>query len=123
MKETRAYDKLKTYHPTAHWQRIETWTGTGIWDVNAIKAGKEIWVECKQVKAPKRHTTLIKPKVEQAQVVWGFQRRLAGGKTYIAIMVGSELYVIPGIWLKDLKAGIPFAVLKVLNINPEDLFV
>lgn len=122
MRETRAYDRLKAMHPSAHWIRVEGLTTTGAHDCNACKDGIEIWVECKQVKKRVRSTTLIKPKVMRGQVPWEALRRQAGGMTYIAIMVGSDLYVIPGKYLKDLKIGMPLEVIKIVQLDPMKIF-
>ena len=123
MKENRAYERLKRLYPTAHWQRIESWTTPGILDINGCQDGVEIWVEAKQVAKPTRETSLIKPTVKKFQVSWEVTRRRAGGRTYVALMVGSEFYLLPGVMLAQLRDGIPYSILQLLKIDPRSLFI
>jgi hypothetical protein len=53
--EKDLYEKwLKKQAPSAHWQRIEAHTGTGVPDVNVCRNGHEIWCELKIGKHLKR---------------------------------------------------------------------
>lgn len=123
MAESRAYKKLKRMFPDAHWQRIESWTGTGIFDSNVCRLGKEYWIEFKEVKPPKNLTDnwLVKPKVRPAQIAWQALREFAGGTTYVAIMVGNGLYVLDGCHIKELSNGMTFGKLKYLSRKLENL--
>lgn len=119
MAESRAYDRLKKAYPKAHWQRFETWTGVGVFDTNAcLDDGMEIWVELKEVIPPKKLTDawIVKPKVRPSQVAWQAIRQQAGGRTFVAIMVGPTMYVIAGRHIKQLKEGIPLGEIKKLDI-------
>lgn len=123
MKETRAYDKLCKMFPKAHWNRIETWASIGIFDSNACMNGVEVWVECKQVKKPKGAASYLPIKVRQSQVLWEASRRAKGGKTFIAVMVDSEMFLLHGWRIKNLKEGVTYEELKLYSINPNFLFV
>jgi len=120
--EKRAYKALKRLHPKAHFQRIETWTGEGIFDLNGCCDGQEVWVECKQTDRPKKKETPIKAKVRKGQIPWEYERRKAGGKTFVALMVDQELYLLSGDKIKDLVAGIEQKILESIRLSPLNLF-
>lgn len=120
--ENRAYDRLKRHFPTAFWQRYETWTGTGIFDSSGTLQGCHSWVENKQVDRPKTKRGLIKPKVRPAQVAWEALMRRAGGVTRIALLVGSELYILNGFRLRYLKAGITQEQLESWRLSINNIF-
>lgn len=123
MAETRAHKRLKKAHPSAHWQRFESWSGIGVFDSNACKDGREIWVEFKEVKPPKKlkDDWIVKPKVRPSQVAWQALRQQAGGFTYVALMVGKKMYILDGIHLLSLKLGLPLGMIKLLTIPVEDI--
>lgn len=122
--ELRAYDLLRAQFPLAHWVRIETWTGPGVLDVNGCLHGAEVWVECKKAKVPANELRgLYRAKVRPAQIAWEHVRRQAGGRTFVALMVGTELYLLPGYVLPDLKRGVQLTWLRQRRINIVQLFV
>ena len=122
--ERRAYKHLKKLFPAAHFQRLETWTGVGIFDANACHKGVEAWVECKDVEEPKRLTTQIKShKVRPAQIAWEAARRNAGGRTFVGLMVGRRFYLLPGSCLVELRDGMSRDRLTEAALNPENLFI
>lgn len=123
MGESRAYQRLKKMYPPprTHWQRLESWTGTGIFDVNACSLGREIWVECKEAHIRKRDLVIL-AKVRPAQIAWEHLRREAGGRTFVAFMLGSALCIIPGEFLKNLSVGLPASQLPKIIINADWLF-
>jgi hypothetical protein len=123
MNENRAYQKLKAMFPAAHWQRLETWAAMGIFDSNACLHGVEAWIECKEGTDPLTSRGLIKCKVRPTQVAWEFLRRRAGGRTFVAVMVGKELYVILGENISKLKRGVTRRWLDGARINPSAMFV
>jgi hypothetical protein len=96
MRENRAYHKLKRTFPTAHWQRVETWVTPGIFDTNACFVGVEVWVECKQTARPKTSRGKLHFDIKKEQIVWELKRRMSGGRTFVAIMVDSTMYLLPG---------------------------
>jgi len=116
--ETRAYKKLKAYYKKAHWQRFESWSGVGVFDANACFNGREIWVEFKEVIPPKKLTNswIVKPKVRPSQIAWQALKQQAGGITYVAIMIGQDMYILPGWWLAKLKAGVQLDAVKANNV-------
>jgi hypothetical protein len=125
MAESRAYKRLKAMHPTAHWQRFESWSGVGVFDSNACQDGVEIWVENKEIKPVKnRHDDwLVKTKVRPSQVAWEALRRRAGGKTFVALVIGPDLCIIEGKFMKELKEGIPYKMLCMILVDPRSLFI
>lgn len=118
--ETRAYNRLKRHFPRAHWQRLESWTGTGILDANGCLHGVENWVECKEGSNPKTTRGLVRTKVRPAQVAWEYLRRQAGGRTWVALLVGDELFLLRGHHLAALKNGVTREWLEKENV-PRDL--
>lgn len=124
MAESRAYKRLKKMHPLAHWQRFESWASVGVFDSNACKFGTEVWVENKEVRDVKKRTDdwIVKTKVRNSQIAWESQRRQMNGQTFVAIMIGSDLFVMSGFWLRDLKKGLTYGELKKRCIDPKRLF-
>lgn len=120
--ENRAYKKLTVLFPYAHWTRIETWTGPGVLDVNGCLVGVESWVECKQAYRPKTSRGLIRAKVRKEQVAWEYLRRSAGGRTFIALMLDDDLFVLKGELLKTLKGGVTEAFIRKNALSPESIF-
>lgn len=123
MAESRAYKRLKKRFPQAHWQRFESWTGVGIFDTNVCCKGREIWIEFKEVIPPKNliDAWIVKPKVRTSQISWQALKEKAGGITYIAIMVGRDMYVIDGQYISPLRDGMTLKEIKTLNIPLEKL--
>jgi hypothetical protein len=123
MKETRAFKQLKKHHPDAHWQRIETWAGSGVLDVNACKGRVEVWFELKQFKLPKNGVIkLQRTKSVIAQIAWMVARAKAGGRIYYAIMVDTHFHIIPWYLNERLLQGIKYEGLKAYEVNPEIIF-
>ena len=120
MKETRAYDRLAKIYAKAHWTRIETWTTPGVFDSNACWLGHEIWVECKQTRRPKTSRGLLHFKVQQGQPVWEAEHRQAGGKTYLALMVDSDLFVLSGKFIRSIKEPVAEAWLMENALVPDE---
>lgn len=124
MAESRAYKRLKTLHKAAHWQRFESWSGVGVFDSNACYRDVEIWVENKEVRDVKFRSPdwVVKAKVRRSQVAWQAERQRRGGRTFVAVMIGPDLFVIPGRFLAALGQGIPYANLEAHRINPKEIF-
>ena len=117
--ELRAYQKLKKLHPSAHFQRIETWAGVGIFDCNACKDGVEVWIEFKNGRMSKKG--IIKAKVRKAQKVWQMERERRGGRTFVGLMLEDKMFLLPGYLLRSLSVGMP-SIKLIEAIKPEDLF-
>lgn len=84
-----------------HWQRIETGAmgDAGVPDVNYCFAGAEGWVELKQGDVPKRESTVVfksQRGLEPAQIDWLLYRRKCGGRAFVLVQLGSNLYLIDG---------------------------
>lgn len=122
MRETRAWDVLKKLYPKAHFQRLESWTSEGILDGNGCQDGVEVWIELKQCKEPKTKRGRIKPKVRSSQTSWEILRRTAGGKTFVALMVGDKFYLLPGWSIHELYNGISQGRLLELKLDEKQMF-
>lgn len=124
MAESRAYKRLKAMHPTAHWQRFESYTGVGVFDANACKGGVEIWVENKEVSDVKeRHLDwVVKAKVRPSQIAWQALHAEHGARTFVALMIGKTLMVLPGELLKPLKSGVKYGILLAHMVDPMTIF-
>ena len=123
MAELRAYAYLKARFPAAHFQRLETWAGVGVPDINACFRGVEAWVECKEILRPAKASSPIRhPKVREAQIAWETHRRFVGGRTFVALMLGEEFRLLPGYSLIELKAGCFMKRLDTLTLTTDLLF-
>ena len=123
MRETRGLAHLKKQFPRAHFQRVETWAGSGVPDTNCCMDGVEAWIELKQVSRPKTNRGLIKPKVKPEQIAWEALRRAAGGRTWVGLMVDHEFYLLRGKHLKELGIGISQTRLSELKSPMQQLFL
>ena len=122
MRETRALGMLKKIFPRAHWQTVSGMAQGGVFDSNACFNSCEIWVEFKQAKKPKTARGLIRPKVQVGQPAWQALREQAGGRTYVALLLDSELYVLPGAAIRELASGITFQRLVELRLDEKTMF-
>jgi hypothetical protein len=115
--ESRCFTRLRRAFPRAHFQRLESWTGTGIFDTNMCQDSVESWVEAKDAGDPKRSETLIKCKVRKEQVAWEYLRRAVGGRTFVAIMVGERMFLIHGRFIGIIKQGVTRQWLEDNNLD------
>lgn len=122
MRETRALAILKRLYPKAHWQRIEGSFSGGILDVNVCANGIEIWLEMKQTTRPKTKKGMIKAKIMPGQIGWERLRRDAGGRTFVAMMVDTDFYLLPGSCLLELSKGMSQQRLEELKLDERGLF-
>lgn len=120
--ENRAYDRLKRRFPGAFSQRFEDCFTTGRFDSCFTLQGCNAWVENKQVDRPKTSRGLIKPKVRPAQVAWESAMRQAGGVTRVALMVGTDLYILNGYRIADLKNGVTQEQLENWKLDMAAIF-
>lgn len=127
MRETRAYNRLKSAHPDAHWQRIENIAGSGVPDANGCKNRIEIWVEFKQFRKPVKKDTLIKldtkKKSVRDQIAWGVARRRAGGRHYMALMIGNNLHVLNGGLTALIACGMTYGEICQNSLTIDTLFM
>lgn len=122
MRETRGLAVLKKLYPLAHFQTVGGCVNGGVLDVNGCQGGVECWVELKQHDRPRTGRGLIKPPVMRGQPAWEALRRQAGGRTFVALMVDHELYLLPGWTLKELAVGITVVRLEELRLPETSLF-
>lgn len=78
MPENRAHSHYKKKHPDAIPQRLESWTGSGIFDSNWLfKDGSERWVEYKEIEKKKKHPDCsYKIPLRDKQISWAKRRLL-----------------------------------------------
>ena len=78
-----------------HLVRVENAAEDGTPDVNYCIGGVEGWVELKHVpRAPVRATTNIRYKrYTREQVDWGVSRRVVGGRAFVLVQVGREVFL------------------------------
>ena len=127
MRETRALDALKRLYPLADFQTISGLVQGGVFDCNACQLGAdglgvEVWVEFKQHARPKTEVGRVRPAVRPGQVGWEARRRAAGGRTFVALMLDSTLYLLPGWCIKELKYGMTMARVEELRLDSRSLF-
>lgn len=122
MRETRCLDRLKKLYPLAHWQTISGLAQGGVFDCNGCFNGCEVWVEFKQADRPRTDRGLIKPSVQPGQPGWQAARAAAGGRTFVALMLDSYFYLLPGWCIRELRDGISLSRLKELELDPACIF-
>jgi len=122
MHENRVLNRLKKVWPKAHWQTVSGMAQGGVFDCNSCFNSCEIWVEFKQAKKPKTPRGLIKPKVQKGQPAWQALREQAGGRTYVALLLDSELLILPGAAIIELASGITFQRLLELRLDEKTMF-
>lgn len=116
MAEKRVFAHLKKLYPRAHWQRIETWAGAGVFDINGCYNGVEIWVEAKEIHWLKK-SNVIKAKVRKAQKSWQAMRQRSGARTFLGIMNGSKLMILPGSYIQYLEGGLKCRYVQQYHLN------
>ena len=116
MSEKRVFQHLKKLYPKAHWQRIETWAGAGVFDINGCYNGVEIWVEAKEISWLKK-TNTIKAKVRKAQKSWQAMRERAGARTFVGVMASTKLCILPGKYIAYLDHGLHCDHVQQYHLN------
>jgi len=122
MKETRALGVLKKIYPKAHWVTISGVVTGGVFDINACQDNIEVWVELKQHHRPKTSRGRVKPPVMPGQIAWQALRQQAGGKTFVALMLDYEFFLLPGWSIKELAIGVSVERLEELRLDEKSLF-
>ena len=120
MPENRVQTALQKLLPNAVPQRIETWTGTGIFDSNwQLECDDEIWVEYKQGKVKKAHPNCsYRIQLRATQLSWAAKRISNGANNiYVAYLLGKELLLISlNInTIAILRKPIDYSNIKVMN--------
>ena len=122
----RDYDEKRLYgwlrrrfdHPKLDMQRVETFAGSGVPDVNFCHGCCEGWMELKVATVSKNDDgeLRLKFKWRPAQLAWGFHRERCGGYTrVVAAVVASD-------WNKlQSSCRLPADDLKVLAFKVSDL--
>lgn len=83
---------LGSYHPV----RIEDMYSSGIPDINFVGG----WIEDKYIppaRAPKNHDTIVRLEhYTPKQRAWHMRRSHAGGRIYVALMIGDAFFLFDG---------------------------
>lgn len=119
MSENNVHSAVKKLLPKANFQRIESWTGGGIFDSNWQLDGKDLWIEYKKGKKKKSHPN-CKYKIEwrKGQIPWAAARVYNGAENlFVAYMIGKELIFIRITKdnLKFISDEVPYTLLKKLD--------
>lgn len=86
--ESRAYRLLRERFRSLsdlHFMRIENLAGSGCPDINVCYAGRELWIECKEVKRFSKGAKILRRKLRPEQLNWMRLRYAAGGATWICL--------------------------------------
>lgn len=80
--------------PTFHWTSIETGgTAMGVADSNYLaRGGIEGWIEFKRTQRPTGYSV----KFQTGQAAWLHRRARLGGRAWLAVRRGEELWMVPG---------------------------
>lgn len=111
--------------------RVENAAGSGMPDVEGVYRASQFWLELKVAARPKKAETPIDVKhLRPKQVEFLHNRWLAGGCAWILLRVDARsdkaLYLIPGIYARQVKAGMTEEKLAELShcepqADPHDL--
>lgn len=103
--------------------RIENTAGTGIFDVNGCRAGREVWIELKVFHGNRVH-------FRNSQRIWGLRRASVGGNLYVlirhdnglggAVMLLYSAMAVFNVAYKSEPGGKSFSILS--NDMPEPLY-
>lgn len=106
MKDGGLRTTFRTSLPKFHWTSIESpWTGAGTPDAEYCYAGCEGWVEFKRAQG---WNAGMRPE----QVGWHMRRARCGGRSFIAVRKGEDLYIYNGCDAKQLHCD------GMLNVKP-----
>ena len=106
MSEARFWKRLRDKLPTGHYVRIENLVGPGTFDVNFCVEGTEGFFEMKYVSwFPARPSTPVLGRhgLSPEQMIWVEQRLRAGGRAFMAIGVGNQVFWFPGSQARELN--------------------
>ncbi len=101
--------------------RVENSTASGMPDVEGCYTQVQFWIELKVADRPANSTTNIDVKhLRPKQAEWLHNRWLAGGNAWILIRIVSSLYLIPGKYARQVKAGMTEAELNKISVCHPD---
>ena len=86
--------------------RVENGVVEGMPDVNMACGSVELWVELKYIdRWPSRANTHVLGKrgLRVEQINWHLRQQRAGGKSFVLVGIGKEIYVAKGSWAKDIN--------------------
>lgn len=105
-------------------QRIEDKLASGIPDANVCWAGREFWLEGKQLRdLPARSTTYVRPELRPDQRNWIKRRKDAGGTAFVWLRVNNVgWWLFTGILEIERLVGekLPFYTKEELLALPHD---
>ena len=86
--------------------RVENGVTEGMPDVNGTVLGIDLWVELKnRSEVPRRESTRVLGNLglNIDQINWHLRHARAGGRSFILVGLGKELYLAPGCWARELN--------------------
>lgn len=89
--------------------RVENGVVEGMPDVNMCAGGVDTWVELKYVdRWPSRANTFVLGKygLRPEQINWHLRQARAGGKSWILVGVGKEMYLARGGMVRDVNSWV-----------------
>lgn len=124
-RENRLWGWLKkggaSFKQRLHMGRVENAVGEGMADVNGcLQPGPDFWIELKTEARPVRTDTKIRPKFQPGQAPWHRRRRVAGGRAFVLLQVGSgngaRRYLLPGELVPSMARGMTEKRLEELSL-------
>jgi hypothetical protein len=110
MREAGFYQRVRkrilAAFPLARIDRIESSLSSGIPDVSACIAGRDLWIELKFVESwPARATTRVLSRygLNAEQINWHIREHVAGGMSFIMVGVGRESLVVDGERVREIN--------------------
>lgn len=89
--------------------RVENGVIEGMPDVSTTAAGIDVWIELKYVaKWPSRANTRVlgDKGLRAEQVNWHLRHKRAGGRSYILMGIGKEIYLADGMFAKEINGWV-----------------
>ena len=110
MNEAGFYQKIRkkilAAFPLARIDRIENALSSGLPDVSACIAGKDVWLELKYVdKWPARATTKVLNRygLRPEQINWHIRQTVADGNAFILVGIERESYVVDSAYVREIN--------------------
>ena len=89
--------------------RVENGVIEGMPDVSTTAAGIDVWIELKYVaKWPSRANTRVlgDKGLRAEQINWHLRHKRAGGRSYILMGIGKEIYLADGMYAKEVNSWV-----------------
>lgn len=89
--------------------RVENGVVEGMPDVSMCAGGIDVWVELKYVaKWPSRANTRVLGDrgLRPEQINWHLRQQRAGGRSFVVVGVGKEIYIADGLHAKEMNSWV-----------------